>query len=53
MINVILCGSCGKMGGFVTDVIKEDENMQVVCGVDKFNNGARFPDFISFSEINV
>lgn len=53
MINVILCGSCGKMGGFVTDVIKEDENMQVICGVDKFNNGARFPVFKSFSEINV
>lgn len=53
MINVILCGSGGKMGGFVAAAIKDDSDMQIVAGVDKFNNSQSFPVFKSFDEINV
>lgn len=53
MINVILCGSGGKMGGYVANAIKEDTGMQVVAGVDKFNNSQSFPVFKNFSEITV
>ena len=42
MINVILCGSGGKMGGFVADALKNDNEMQIVAGVDKFNNSQNF-----------
>ncbi|MBR7133347.1 MAG: 4-hydroxy-tetrahydrodipicolinate reductase [Clostridia bacterium] len=51
MINVILCGSGGKMGAFVADAVSKDADLQIVAGVDKFNNGQRFPVFDSFSSI--
>ena len=53
MINVILCGSGGKMGSFVAAALKDDKEMQIVAGVDKFNNSQSFPVFKSFSEVNV
>ena len=53
MINVILCGSGGKMGGFVADALKNDKEMQIVAGVDKFNNSQSFPVFKNFNEITV
>ncbi len=51
MINVVLCGSGGKMGGYVAEALREDKEMQIVAGVDKFNNSQSFPVFKSFSEI--
>ncbi len=53
MINVILCGSGGKMGGFVADALKNDKEMQIVAGVDKFNNSQSFTVFKNFNEITV
>ena len=51
MIKVILSGSGGRMGAFVADGIEKENEMQVVAGVDKFNNGQKFPIFKNFSEI--
>ena len=51
MIKVILSGSGGRMGAFVADGIEKENEMQVVAGVDKFNNGQKFPVFKNFSEI--
>ena len=51
MIKVILSGSGGRMGAFVADGIEKENEMQVVAGVDKFNNGQKFPVFKDFSEI--
>ena len=53
MIKAILCGASGKMGGFVALAATEDGEIQIVAGVDKINNGEKFPVFPSFSEINV
>ena len=53
MIKAILCGASGKMGGFVALTATEDGEIQIVAGVDKINNGEKFPVFPSFSEINV
>lgn len=53
MIKVILCGASGKMGKFIASCIKEDEEMRVVAGVDKVNNGQDFPIFPSFNDITV
>ncbi len=52
MINAILCGASGKMGGFVADAAKEDGSIKIVAGVDKINNGEDFPVFSAFSDIN-
>ena len=53
MIDVILVGSGGKMGNFVASSAKADGNVNIVAGVDKFNNGESFPVFSKFSDINV
>ena len=53
MIKAILCGASGKMGGFVTAAAEDDGKIQIVAGVDKINNGEKFPIFPSFSQINV
>lgn len=53
MIDVILCGSGGKMGKFIAAAIKDDPELQIVAGVDKVNNGESFPVFSSFDEITV
>lgn len=53
MIDVILVGSGGKMGKFVASSANADGNVNIVAGVDKFNNGESFPVFSKFSDINV
>lgn len=52
MIKAILCGCSGKMGGFVAECAKKDSEIEIVAGVDKFNNGQQFPVFSEFSQIN-
>ena len=53
MIDIILCGSGGKMGSFVADAVKKEKNMQVVAGIDIYNNGQSFPVFEKFNDINI
>jgi len=53
MQKVILCGCGGKMGGFVAQAIKKDPEMEIVAGVDKYNNGCDFPVFPDFNSLNV
>lgn len=51
MIKTIITGSGGKMGSFVANAIKENEDMQIIAGVDKINSGQDFPVFSKFSDI--
>ncbi len=53
MIKAILVGACGKMGINVTSRAKEDSEIKIVAGVDKYNCGMEYPVFPSFNEINV
>ncbi len=53
MIKVILCGANGKMGGFVAEAIKNNQDMEIVAGIDKLNSGLPFPVFDDFSKINI
>jgi len=52
MIKTLLVGSGGKMGAFVASSALKDGEIEIVAGVDKFNNGQSFPVFESFSEVN-
>ncbi len=53
MLNVIICGACGKMGANVLELLNAEENMQAVCGVDYFPREIGIPVFKSFDEVNV
>ena len=38
MTNIILSGCGGKMGGVITDIVANDENANIVCGLDVGEN---------------
>ena len=33
-VKILLCGACGKMGGNVLSLLKDDAEAVAVCGVD-------------------
>ncbi len=52
MVNILLCGACGKMGQAVTNSAEARENLNIVCGVDPFAGITReYPVYESFSDI--
>lgn len=52
MINILLCGACGKMGQAVTNSAEARENLNIICGVDPFGGVSRdYPVYKSFSEV--
>lgn len=34
MINILVCGICGKMGAAVANLLQNDAEARVCCGVD-------------------
>lgn len=51
MTKIIICGACGKMGGNVLELLKEDKDAVAVCGVDLYPREIGIPVYKSFSEI--
>ena len=49
MTKIIICGACGKMGGNVLDLLKEDGDAVAVCGVDLYPREIGIPVYTSFS----
>ena len=54
MTRVIMHGCNGKMGRFITDLIKEEEDVSIVAGVDTYNGIANdYPVFASIDDCDV
>ena len=54
MVKMIMHGCNGRMGHVIVDLVKEDDAIEVVAGVDAFGeNSYDFPVFKSLSECNV
>lgn len=52
MTKIILSGCCGKMGAAVTKAVEENDNAQIVAGVDvKESDSLPYPVFASFDEL--
>ncbi len=52
MLKVILSGCSGKMGSVITDIISEDNEAQIVAGVDPFfKEGLKYPVYPTFNEL--
>ena len=49
--RIILCGACGKMGGNVLDLLKDDSEAVAVCGVDLYPREIGIPVYKTFAEI--
>ena len=54
MVKMIMHGCNGRMGHVIVDLCKEDQDIQIVAGVDAFGeNTYDFPVFKSLSECNI
>lgn len=52
MIRVLLHGCCGRMGRMITDIVKKDEGMEIVAGVDAFGEAyAGYPVYRTLEEV--
>lgn len=49
--RIIICGACGKMGGNVLSLLKDDLEAVAVCGVDLFPKEIGIPVYKRFSDI--
>ena len=53
MIRIILCGCNGRMGHVVRGIVDENEDMQVVAGVDITPGDGSFPVFANAGECDI
>ncbi|WP_244835302.1 4-hydroxy-tetrahydrodipicolinate reductase [Clostridium sp. BJN0001] len=53
MIKVLLNGCSGKMGKMITECSKKYNNIEIIAGIDKFNDNMPYPVFKSPSEVNL
>ncbi|MBQ2932436.1 MAG: 4-hydroxy-tetrahydrodipicolinate reductase [Clostridia bacterium] len=51
MINILLCGSNGKMGNAVRRVAQNDDFINIAAGYDINNSGCEFPVYDNLSKI--
>ncbi len=52
MTRIILCGCNGKMGNVIAQTVKNNENYEIVCGVDAYGeSNYDFPVVADFSEV--
>ena len=53
MTRIILCGCCGKMGHFITQLVSERTDCEIVAGVDLNVNAqtASYPAYTSIYQV--
>lgn len=54
MIKIILVGSSGKMGTTVSDLLRENNEIKIVAGIDKLEkDSSEYPVFDTISKCNI
>ena len=54
MVKVLMHGCNGRMGKVISEILRTDENMEIVAGVDMFDDGSNnFPVFKEITDCNV
>ena len=54
MVNIIMCGCNGKMGQMITGLVKDNPDMTIVAGIDKYDGiKNEYPVFASFEQCDV
>lgn len=51
MLKILISGASGHVGKKIAEQCKNNENIEVLCGVDRFNYGADFPIYANFGEV--
>lgn len=51
MVKMIMNGCCGFMGRTISDLVSKDDSIEIVAGVDQYNNGMMpYPVYASLAE---
>ena len=54
MLRIIMHGCNGRMGQAITRIVKEDNDMQIVAGIDPFDGVLNdYPVYKSINECNI
>lgn len=54
MIKIIMAGCNGRMGRVISELVKNDENVEIVAGVDVYDDGYNdYPVFDSIKKIDI
>ncbi|MCR5784030.1 MAG: 4-hydroxy-tetrahydrodipicolinate reductase [Eubacterium sp.] len=54
MVNVIMHGCSGKMGNMITEICRDDDDINIVAGISAVEDNTKdYPVFTSISECNV
>lgn len=53
MLNILLSGACGKMGRAIYETVKNDNQIEIIAGVDKQECYGEFPVFRDFEAVTV
>ena len=52
MVDILICGACGKMGATLLELLQGDSKAKAVCGVDiRAPENARIPIYKTFGEV--
>ncbi|MDE7083247.1 MAG: 4-hydroxy-tetrahydrodipicolinate reductase [Clostridia bacterium] len=51
-MNVLICGINGKMGANLVELLQNDVELKVVCGVDRNCDGQSVPVYDDFAKVN-
>lgn len=52
-MKVLVSGLCGHMGKILSDMILQDKNLELTCGVSRSTDNANVKCFQSFNDVNV
>lgn len=53
MIKIIMHGCNGRMGKVICNLVKDDENAEIVAGVDVVSSNATFPTFVNAGDCDM
>lgn len=53
MVKLILQGCNGRMGRIITDIVKEDDEVEIVAGVDLVTTSSTYPVFAGIDECDI
>lgn len=53
MTKIILSGCMGRMGSAITEIVKNTENAEIVCGFDAVSGQRDYPVYTDYADVNV
>ena len=53
MTKIILSGCMGRMGSAITEIVKNTENAEIVCGFDAISGERAYPVYTDYADVSI